>query len=114
MKEIAAEAGLAVYLTTHTARYFFANVVAFDNGVPLKIIAGMLGQDSIGTAAKYVKANKGNISKAMEKVSEAMFTEDGRLLQASGFAKQADERHIEQIPSGGSEGRVIAMRLRVP
>jgi len=112
LKEIAKEAGLVVYLTTHTARYFFANVVAFDNGVPLKIIAGMLGQDSIGTAAKYVKANKGNISKAMEKVSEAMFSEEGHLLPPPRLDKQVNAKQIELVPSGLLGGRVIAMPLR--
>ncbi len=80
LKDIAVEVGLSIVLTTHIARYFFANVVMFDNGIQLKIIAGTLGQKSIATAAKYVKTNKGNISRAMKEVEDRMFSEDGELL----------------------------------
>jgi len=111
LKEIADKAGLTILLTTHIARYFFANVVMFDNGIQLKIIAGTLGQKSIATAAKYTKANKGNISRAMEEVEDRMFSEDGELLPAP-KPKLAKRARLENSLEGLPGGKVIAMPMR--
>jgi len=111
LKNIAVEAGLSIVLTTHIARYFFANVVMFDNDIQLKIIAGTLGQKSIATAAKYVKTNKGNISRAMQDVEEKMFSEDGELLPAP-KPKLARRARRENSLEGLQEAKVIVMPMR--
>jgi integrase len=112
LKDIAVEAGLSIILTTHIARYFFANVVMFDNDIQLKIIAGTLGQKSIATAAKYVKTNKGNISRAMQDVEEKMFSEDGELLQAAGKGGLLKRRKHERLPIETHGAKVISMPMR--
>jgi site-specific recombinase XerD len=112
LKEIAEEAGLSILLTTHIARYFFANVVMFDNGIQLKIIAGTLGQKSIATAAKYVKTNKGNISKAMETVEGVMFSEEGELLPAPDMSEVMKRKRHQSLLSDSPGAKVVAMPLR--
>lgn len=111
LKEIADKAGLTILLTTHIARYFFANVVMFDNNIQLKLIAGTMGQKSIATAAKYTKANKGNIGRAMDHVEEKMFSEDGELLPAP-KPKQAKKAPRENSLEGLPGAKVIALPLR--
>jgi hypothetical protein len=111
LKQIADEAGLIILLTTHIARYFFANVVMFDNKIHLKLIAGTMGQKSIATAAKYTKANKGNIGRAMEHVEERMFSEDGDLLPAPKPKLVKGKRH-ETSFDGSPGAKVIAMPMK--
>ncbi|ANI89252.1 hypothetical protein A9P82_08075 [Arachidicoccus ginsenosidimutans] len=79
LKLIAKERGIQIILRTHRARYFFANEVTYNNGVPLKTIGKMLGQKSIKTTEVYVRANKRNISENMEMVKEKLFNENGSL-----------------------------------
>ena len=66
-------------LRTHKARFFFANEVTYNNGVPLKTVSRMLGQKSVKTTEVYVRANRRNISEEMEKVEKALFTAEGDL-----------------------------------
>lgn len=108
LKDINDEAALSILLHTHLARYFFANVVMFDNGIQLKTIGDALGQKSIATTARYVKKNKGRISKAIGAIQEAMFSKDGKLLGLSG-KYQLENKDNNNLNSGRQEAKVIIM-----
>ncbi len=80
LKVIATTTGLKIVLRTHKARFFFANEVTYNMGVPLKTISRMLGHKSVKTTEIYVRANRKNISENMEMVAKKLFTEDGQLI----------------------------------
>ena len=79
LKEIGKIGQFNAILKTHKARYFFANEVAYNNGVPLKTVSKMLGHKSVKTTEVYVRANRQNISENMEMVEKKMFDEKGSL-----------------------------------
>lgn len=89
LKKIAAEADIDVLLFSHSARYFFANEVLFNNGVQLKTIARILGQDSIKSAEVYVRANRTAISESMDMVESKLYRPDGSLGKPSNHPKGA-------------------------
>jgi integrase len=82
LKVIADITGIGIVLRTHKARFFFANEVTYNNGIPLKTVSRMLGQKSVKTTEIYVRANRQNISEEMEKVEKVLFTEEGDLKTA--------------------------------
>jgi site-specific recombinase XerD len=98
LKEIGAEMGLNIELTTHTARYFFANVVANDNGLELRITGQLLGQKSLKTTAKYVKKNKRLLAENMQQVENNLFHQDGSLR---------NKKH----PATNQGAKVITLRI---
>jgi integrase len=79
LKEIAAIMGWKIKLDGHTSRYYFANVIAFDNGVSLKTIAKLLGQKSMATVWKYVKSNRTQVSQSMDMIETKLFHPNGAL-----------------------------------
>jgi hypothetical protein len=79
LKEMAKEIGVDVLLFTHSARYFFANEVLYNNGVELKTVARIMGQDSVKSAEIYVRANRTAISESMQTVLERTHNPDGSL-----------------------------------
>ena len=89
LKVIAEITGVTIVLRTHTARFFFANEVTFNQGVPLKTVSRMLGHKSIKTTEIYVRANKQNISEQMDKVKERLFTTEGEFIQGSSIRETA-------------------------
>lgn len=56
LKVIMSAKGYKVNLRSHKARYFFANVVMFDNGVSLKTIAATLGQKTTRSTRKICQS----------------------------------------------------------
>jgi integrase len=83
LKEIIKIGKFNLILKTHKARYFFANEVAYNNGVPLKTVSKMLGHKSVKTTEIYVRANRQNISENIEMVEKKMFDKEGRLKNQS-------------------------------
>lgn len=79
LKEIAGIANTKVLNNTHQFRFFFANEVTFNRGVPLKTVSKMLGHRSIKTTEIYVRANKSNIAENMQMVKEKLFDKNGNL-----------------------------------
>ncbi len=79
LKEMAKEIGFEVLLFTHSARYFFANEVLYNNGVQLKTIARIMGQDSVKSAEIYVRANRTAVSESMDMVEAKIYHPDGTL-----------------------------------
>lgn len=87
LKEIAGILKTNVLNNTHQFRYFFANEVTFNKGVPLKTVSKMLGHRSIKTTEIYVRANKSNISENMQMVKEKLFDESGNLQSKPSLKK---------------------------
>lgn len=83
LKVIATTTGLKIVLRTHKARFFFANEVTYNMGVPLKTISRMLGHKSVKTTEIYVRANRKNISDNMEMVEKKLFNDEGQLISKS-------------------------------
>jgi len=79
LKLIAVELDIKINLRTHKARFFFANEITYNNGVPLKTVSRLLGQKSVKTTETYVKANKRNISENMNMVEQKLFDSSGNL-----------------------------------
>ena len=91
LKAIACLTGIKIVLRTHKARFFFANEVTFNQGVPIKTISRMLGQKSERAVHTYVKANREAIRTSMQDVKAKLFTAMGDLkgltLKQNGGAK---------------------------
>lgn len=72
LKEIADLCGINKKLSTHTARYTFASVVALANNVSLSNVAKMLGHSSTRMTQHYAKVLDQSILKDMQKVEQKM------------------------------------------
>ena len=84
LKEITAILKIeGIILKTHKARFYFANEVTYNNGVPLKTVSRILGHQSIKTTEIYVQANTRNISENMKMVKAKLFNNDGELKPAA-------------------------------
>ncbi len=79
LKEIAEETKLDVLLFSHSARYYFANEVLYNNGVQIPTIARAMGQKSVRSAEHYVRPNRTTISESMDKVEKILHNPDGSL-----------------------------------
>jgi integrase len=79
LKTAAGMAGLNPELGGHDLRYFFANEITFNQGVPLKTISKMLGHKSVKTTEIYVRPNRQNISENMAEVQRKLFNKNGEL-----------------------------------
>lgn len=79
LKVAAALAGLNPELEGHDLRYFFANEVTYNQGVPLKTTSRMLGHGTIKTTEIYVRVNRENISENMDMVERKLFDQHGTL-----------------------------------
>jgi site-specific recombinase XerD len=87
-KEIARQTGIAIDMRSHKNRYFFANEVTYNQGVPLKTVSKMLSHKSIKTTEIYVRANRQNISENMAEVQRKLFNKDGELKAGVAEAPQ--------------------------
>lgn len=83
LKLIAEMAGIRINMTTHTARYYFANEVTYNNGVQLKTVSRLLGHKSLASTAKYVKGNRKHLSDSMAGLEELLFNQEGQLKPAA-------------------------------
>ena len=113
LKLIGTAAGFKTILRTHKARFFFANEVAYNNGVPLKTISRMLGQKSVKTTEIYVRANREVIASSMDMVEQKLFTKDGELKTSR--KKQLHEKENEISIANitdPSNGKVVSMQQR--
>lgn len=79
LKLIAAELGIEINLRTHKARFFFANEITYNNGVPLKTVSRLLGQKCVSVTETYVQANKRNIAENMDMLERKLFDADGNF-----------------------------------
>ncbi|OMP74969.1 site-specific integrase [[Flexibacter] sp. ATCC 35208] len=77
LKEIIKILGIdGISLKTHKARFYFANEVTYNHGVPLKTVSRLLGHQSIKTTEIYVQANTRNLSESMKMVKEKLFEKE--------------------------------------
>ncbi len=112
LKEIGTINKFRVLLKTHKTRYFFANEVTYNNGVPLKTVSKMLGHKSVKTTEIYVRANRKNISEQMEMVEKKLFDANGRF-QAGMVADKESINSSDQFPGNDDVNhpvKVIPMR----
>ena len=80
LKDLMKETGITnINLRSHKSRYFFANEIAYNNGVPLRTVGKMLSHGSEATTRRYVRPNKRHISMSMTEVQAKLFNEVGEL-----------------------------------
>ncbi len=71
LKEIADLCNIPKNLTTHTARHTFATL-AIEYGMPIDIIAKILGHTNTNMTRRYAKISEANISREMQKIGKAL------------------------------------------
>ena len=71
LKEIADICNIPKTLTTHTARHTFATL-AIEYGMPIDIIAKILGHSNTNMTRHYAKISEANISREMQKIGKAL------------------------------------------
>lgn len=87
LKDLMKETGITnINLRSHKSRYFFANEIAYNNGVPLRTVGKMLSHGSEATTRRYVRPNKRHISTSMEDVQAKLFHDNGQLKIGAGHA----------------------------
>jgi site-specific recombinase XerD len=72
LKEIADLCGIKKKLTSHTARYTFASVIALANNVSLPNVAKMLGHSSTRMTQHYAKVMNQSILREMQEVENRL------------------------------------------
>ena len=71
LKEIADICNIPKHLTTHLARHTFATL-AIEYGMPIDIIAKILGHSNTNMTRHYAKISEANIGKEMKKLGIAI------------------------------------------
>ena len=71
LKEIADLCNIQKNLTTHCARHTFATL-AIEYGMPIDIIAKILGHSNTNMTRHYAKISEANISREMQKIGKAL------------------------------------------
>lgn len=64
---------------SHSARYYFANEVTYNNGVEVRTIQKSLGQKSERAVNHYIRPNKRNVGRSMQMVEDILFDGNGQL-----------------------------------
>ena len=75
LKEIAVLCNIPKNLTTHCARHTFATL-AIEYGMPIDIIAKILGHTNTNMTRRYAKFSEQLIGREMRKMNEQMFSGD--------------------------------------
>lgn len=75
LKEIADICNIRKHLTTHLARHTFATL-AIEYGMPIDIIAKILGHSNTNMTRHYTKFSEQLIGREMRKMNERMFSGD--------------------------------------
>ncbi len=70
LKEIADLCGINKKLSTHVARHTFGTSVTLNQGVPLEIVAEMMGHADIRTTGIYARVLNTSVAREMKKVQE--------------------------------------------
>ena len=71
LKEIADLCNIQKNLTTHCARHTFATL-AIEYGMPIDIIAKILGHTNTNMTRRYAKISETNISREMQRIGKAL------------------------------------------
>lgn len=79
LKEIADICNIPKNLTTHCARHTFA-CLAVEHGMPIDVLAKILGHSNTNMTRHYAKFSEQLIGKEMRKMNEQMFSGDALLL----------------------------------
>jgi len=89
LKEIATLCNIPKNLTTHCARHTFATL-AIEYGMPIDIIAKILGHTNTNMTRRYAKISEANISREMKKI--------GEMLHYNVIHRQTKGRAVEALP----------------
>lgn len=71
LKELAGICNIPKNLTIHCARHTFATL-AIEYGMPIDIIAKILGHTNTNMTRRYAKISEANISREMQKIGEIL------------------------------------------
>lgn len=71
LKEIADICQIQKHLTTHLARHTFATL-AIEYGMPIDIIAKILGHTNTNMTRRYAKISEANISREMRRIGKVL------------------------------------------
>ncbi len=71
LKEIADICQIQKHLTTHLARHTFATL-AIEYGMPIDIIAKILGHSNTNITRHYAKISETNISREMRRIGKVL------------------------------------------
>ena len=71
LKEIADICQIRKHLTTHLARHTFATL-AIEYGMPIDIIAKILGHTNTNMTRRYAKISEANISREMRRIGKVL------------------------------------------
>ena len=71
LKELAGICNIPKNLTTHCARHTFATL-AIEYGMPIDIIAKILGHTNTNMTRRYAKISEANISREMQKIGKVL------------------------------------------
>lgn len=71
LKRIAVEVGIDKAVTYHCARHTFATL-AIEYGMPIDIIAKILGHTNTNMTRRYAKISEANISREMKRIGEML------------------------------------------
>ena len=89
LKEIADICQIPKHLTTHLARHTFATL-AIEYGMPIDIIAKILGHTNTNMTRRYAKISEANISREMRRIGKVLTAETGCVISGnSRLARQA-------------------------
>lgn len=80
LKKMGKELGFNIKMDGHKTRYFFINVLAYDNDVEIDIIQKWAGHAKRSSTEHYTRSNKKKSSKEMDKLKDKLFDENGNLL----------------------------------
>lgn len=82
LKSIAKEADIKLPISSHWARHTFA-MICLNNGMPIEVLASILGHTDIKTTQIYAKINQSTIDKEFSKVMEALEQKSGDPSRAA-------------------------------
>ncbi len=71
LKELAGICNIPKNLTTHCARHTFATL-AIEYGMPIDVIAKILGHTNTNMTRRYAKISEANISREMQKIGKVL------------------------------------------
>ncbi len=82
LKEIADICQIHKHLTTHLARHTFATL-AIEYGMPIDIIAKILGHTNTNMTRRYAKISEANISREMRRIGKVLTAETGCVISGN-------------------------------
>ena len=77
LKVLRLRAGIALPITSHTARHTFATLITLEQGVPIETVSKMLGHSTVRMTERYAKVTPQKLFEEFDRL--IAFTEDLHL-----------------------------------